>query len=114
MHRFFFAFVLFAVLALPQAVRAQSAPTASVSTLDECYLGDSVPFRIMIERVKIRVPPPPCKGQRPDPMSRAPCVQIHPTNAPAMIWPCVWSLVSRRALPNAPATRATPAMSGRM
>lgn len=57
MHRFFFAFVLFAVLVLPQAVRAQSAPTASVSTLDECYLGDSVPFRIMIENASNATPP---------------------------------------------------------
>lgn len=41
--------ILFALVAVaPRIAFAQAAPTVSVSTVDECYVGDTVPFHITI------------------------------------------------------------------
>ncbi len=42
---------------LPAAARAQSAPSATASTVDECYVGDSVPYRIVVENASDATPP---------------------------------------------------------
>jgi hypothetical protein len=53
-----FLMAMLIVLALPPAVaRAQSAPSATASAVDECYVGDSVPYRIVVENASDATPP---------------------------------------------------------
>jgi hypothetical protein len=55
-RRLLLALVL--VLALvPRAVMAQTAPTASVSTVDEAFLGDQIPFQINLSNAGDAAPP---------------------------------------------------------
>lgn len=57
MRRFLSVLVVSLFAMLPQLASAQPAPTATLNTVDECYVGDVAPLRISIANASTATPP---------------------------------------------------------